>query len=238
MDHLEEGKSTLPHAGRGAFTRRFIGKGEVVVPLPLIHVANRSDYDMYDRRLFEEGGIQRDQSKGPVHQQLMLNYCFGHASSTLLLCPYANVASLINHNQTLANAKLQWSAKALRSPEWMEMPIELWAHGHFSGLALELVATRDLLPGEEVFFDYSDAWEEAWQDHLYRALQHFALLGMVGGLVGATVLTIGMDEAGPSKKSAGSASTGAPPSFTPRLGATMDAAGNTIPNLGFSFSLR
>lgn len=32
-------------------------------------------------------------------------------------------------------------------------------------LALDFVATRDILEGEELFLDYGDAWESAWQEH-------------------------------------------------------------------------
>lgn len=35
------------------------------------------------------GEEHRDISK-PIGQQLLLNYCFGHSSSSMLLCPYGH----------------------------------------------------------------------------------------------------------------------------------------------------
>jgi hypothetical protein len=33
-------------------------------------------------------------------------------------------------------------------------------------LAFEVVATRDIQPGEEIFMDYGSAWEDAWNQHV------------------------------------------------------------------------
>jgi hypothetical protein len=33
-------------------------------------------------------------------------------------------------------------------------------------LALDLIATRDIMPGEELFLDYGEAWERAWEQHV------------------------------------------------------------------------
>lgn len=35
-----------------------------------------------------------------------------------------------------------------------------------SRLAMELVAIRNINPDEEIFLDYGDEWEKAWQDHV------------------------------------------------------------------------
>ena len=69
-------------------------------------------------------------------------------------------------------------------------------------------------------------------------LQHFSLVGMVGGLATATALTIGMDEAGPSKKSATPEASSGRGSLEPRLGSAVDSAGNAVPSIGFSLSLQ
>jgi hypothetical protein len=36
----------------------------------------------------------------------------------------------------------------------------------YASLAMKLVALRDIQPHEEIFLDYGDAWELAWQQHL------------------------------------------------------------------------
>merc|ERR1740129_1719251 len=33
------------------------------------------------------------------------------------------------------------------------------------GLSLDIIATRDILPGEEIFFNYGQEWEDAWNNH-------------------------------------------------------------------------
>jgi hypothetical protein len=35
-------------------------------------------------------------------------------------------------------------------------------------LAFEVVATRDIQPGEEIFMDYGSAWENAWNQHVAK----------------------------------------------------------------------
>jgi hypothetical protein len=163
IDHVRAGKSTLPHAGRGGFSRRKIAAGDVVLPLPLIHVGNRSIYEIYagtTHGRFYGPATER----GPIHRQLLINYCLGHRESTLLLCPYSS--GLINHSQQRTNAKLRWSEKVNRKPEWFRQPLTEWSNDNHCGLTMELVATRDILEDEEIFMDYGDEWEQAWQYHL------------------------------------------------------------------------
>ena len=45
MDNIRPGLSSIPQAGRGAFANRFVSAGNVVLPLPLIHL-NRSILDV------------------------------------------------------------------------------------------------------------------------------------------------------------------------------------------------
>ena len=183
-DHLQAQPSTLPHAGRGAFTRRPIAQGETVAPVPLIHIAHRSIFDMYEtlnvthhqygypmsksdekkrrRKLF------LGQGKEPAHQQLLLNYCFGHAETDILLCPYGIGTALINHSpeHDKANVKMVWSTKHTTHPEWFDQHPRKWANHIGAGLAWEFVATRDLAAGEEVLIDYGHEWDEAWSNHV------------------------------------------------------------------------
>jgi SET domain len=161
-DHLEPGGSTIPQAGRGAFARRFLGQGEVISPLPVIQV-NRSLMDMYPTYYDQEGMIG-DRNATVRHQQLLLNYCFGHDHSEVLLCPYGMVSSLINHSRKKANAKLEWNYKLMKNPEWLEHRAEQWLSSYHAGLMLNVVATRNILPGEEVFMDYGDSWDDAWNN--------------------------------------------------------------------------
>lgn len=156
VEHLIPAPSTLPQAGQGGFAQHKIKKGEIVVPAPLLQIADREVLNMYD----DEGNV-----KG---KQLLLNYCFGHKDTSLLLCPDTN-AILINHCSTKTNecgkgpnAKFQWASWDPDTPSWLEMSVDEILQNLGRGLSIEIVALRDIEPGEEVFMDYGPEWEEAW----------------------------------------------------------------------------
>lgn len=168
MDNLVAGTSTIKQAGRGAFTRRPISQGEIISPLPLIHIHDKKVFDMYES---QEGpypfttSSKRNESK-PFHKQLMLNYCFGHEMTDILLCPYGVGTALINHSKNRTNARIVWSKKSTSHPEWINMHPSAWSKSQHAGLAFDLVATRDLEIGDEVLIDYGDQWDLAWQEHI------------------------------------------------------------------------
>jgi hypothetical protein len=82
VDNLVHKKSQLPPAGHGGFEE--IRKGELVVPVFILHIAGKDALNIYN---------ENDKHVG---QQLLLSYCLGHPESSLLLCPLTN-AILINH---------------------------------------------------------------------------------------------------------------------------------------------
>jgi hypothetical protein len=160
MDNLKEGISTTPHAGRGAFASCFIAtKDDIVSPVPLIHIANQTIFTIYDQtteivQTDDDGEIEiqlvPDQDR-PVHQQLLLNYCFGHQDSNLLLCPYGLLMSLINHDSVNPNTKIVWAkGEHMGNPEWRNQSIEVWGAEEHAGLSFDFVALQDIAPGEEV----------------------------------------------------------------------------------------
>lgn len=51
-------------------------------------------------------------------------------------------------------------------PHLLDMPLGDLEADRTAKLAFEMVATKPIKKGEEVFLDYGDAWEEAWQTHL------------------------------------------------------------------------
>ena len=166
LEHLIPKKSEIPDAGFGGFSQYGIQEGDIVVPVPVLHVTRKEVLDLYDL-----------DSSGALHQNgksLLVNYCFGHAQSTMLLCPMTG-ALLLNHCSTRTqlcgpkgpNAAVRWSSGwDPNSHEWRNKSIA--EIGEFNGriFSLEVVATRDIRKGEEIYIDYGEEWEQAWGDHL------------------------------------------------------------------------
>lgn len=167
-DHLVALDSTIPQAGKGAFARRNLTKASVVSHLPMIHITNRYLMNMFG--LVRNGkGVWTVQNRTTTRQQLLLNYCYGHNESTMLLCPYSPVTNYINHNRSLANVKLQWAQESSGNhmPRLLNASIaEIASSDATAKLAMELIATRDIQAGEEIFLDYGDDWEAAWNEHM------------------------------------------------------------------------
>jgi hypothetical protein len=176
MTNMYEGTSTIPHAGRGAFASRFIPKGTIVAPAPVIQIPDRDVFTVYAEMttdVAKSNGKKTskplpDHTK-PIHQQLLLNYCFGHRDSSLLLCPYGLLTSLINHDGRNPNTEIQWANDDhMAHPEWRNQSIEVWKLEEKAGLSFDFIALRDIEPNEEITVDYGREWSLAWQRHVKR----------------------------------------------------------------------
>ena len=164
MDNLRAGVSTITGAGRGAFATRFIPKGSIIAPCPLVHIMDKTKLLMSSNK--------NDHTNEKY--QLLLNYCFGHKKSSLLLCPTTS-ASLINHSKEGANAAYQWaqsSENQKRKMHYTMGPLEDLQTNSSSyaeqntKLSFDFIATRDIYEGEEVFIDYGEEWVNAWNTHV------------------------------------------------------------------------
>jgi hypothetical protein len=164
LDNIKVGQSQNPDVGRGAFANRFIPKGGLVAPAPLIHIPDSNVLTMYAPSGVNEKGDASPDLERPVASQLLLNYCFGHQESTLLLCPYGYLTAFINHSHDNPNTRIQWTRK-MRHPMWRHESIEEWGREKHAGLSFDFVALRDIDEGEEILIDYGEVWEEAWQAH-------------------------------------------------------------------------
>ena len=111
--------STIPDAGKGAFAEVFVREGQMIVPAPLLHIVDDAKLNTY-------------RNGTPIGKQLLLNYCFGHVHSKLLLCPQSSVA-FINHCSSRSsihcagepNAKLQWATNWDKSTkEWLDYSLD------------------------------------------------------------------------------------------------------------------
>ncbi len=163
LDNIVPGQSTNPRAGKGAIAKHFIQKGNVVAPAPVLQIT--------DLNALRMPAFHGDK------WQLLLNYCLGHEKSSLLLCPYTN-SILVNHcssrnleshpcgqDQT-PNAEYRWADWDHATDSWLTMTVDDMKRHRGKGLVLEIVATKDIPKGEEVFVDYGISWEIAWERHI------------------------------------------------------------------------
>jgi SET domain len=166
IDNIRSGESTVPHAGRGAFATRSIAAGQLVAPAPLTHFSGKAVLEMHELFQSADGNYQRATDK-VIGQQLLLNYCFSHPESSLLFFPTGALVPLINHSDE-PNAKIIWSSHSNHQKMWLTMtPQELMEEENMNiGLLIEIVATRDIAEGEEIFIDYGPAWKAAYQAHV------------------------------------------------------------------------
>ena len=166
LDNIKTGDSTIPSAGRGAFANRDMTAGAILAPVPVLPITKREAMDITRLRHISEGV-----SIPFTTRQLLLNYCYGHPKSSVLLFPYSPMVNLINHSSKRTNVKLQWSShnklhKDLSLEQLRQINSNTSAALTPGGLLLELVATRDIAEGEELLLDYSNLWEEAWKRHV------------------------------------------------------------------------
>eukprot|EP00545_Synedropsis_sp_CCMP1620_P013379 CAMPEP_0119004142 /NCGR_PEP_ID=MMETSP1176-20130426/977_1 /TAXON_ID=265551 /ORGANISM="Synedropsis recta cf, Strain CCMP1620" /LENGTH=615 /DNA_ID=CAMNT_0006955819 /DNA_START=209 /DNA_END=2056 /DNA_ORIENTATION=+ len=156
MDWIEEGQSTVQQAGRGAFARRFIPKGTRIALAPLVHIADKEAADGWNHE--------------HVKQELVRNYSFGHKDTSLLLTPHGAGVGLINHASSGANVIIQWPTELLpcHDPAYLGLPISALGNEKKPRLSLEYTVTRNVYPGEELFLNYGQEWEAAWERHIRK----------------------------------------------------------------------
>jgi len=165
LETMVPGLSRIPHAGMGGIAQNFVSKGEVIVPVPLVHIMDEDVLSIYN-----ENGEK-------IGDQLVLNYCYGHRDSTLLLCPNTN-AVLINHcgiksKDCRPNARMRWTEGwDSTSDAWRLETLSSLSKKSFRGLTMEIVAISDIFPGDEILMDYGEEWEMAWQRHLKTWIPH------------------------------------------------------------------
>lgn len=151
LDNIVAGRSTIEHAGRGAFAARNLGEGSIVAPFPILHVSASSLEQMK----------QHESGRVVIQQQLLRNYCFGHSNSSILLYPYAPIVNHINHDSN-PNVELRWSKSGV---PLLSKPLAFFQDSS-SHVLLELVALRPITEGEEIFLHYGAEWEHAWEKHV------------------------------------------------------------------------
>ena len=169
QDNLVAGVSEIEHAGRGAFAKRQIKRGEVIAPIPLVPLnSGRKTLEMveYINEDGEEVDSDEDGAVEKVKSQQLLNYMLEHPQSSVLFFPAGPLVPYINHGGKRANAKMIWSTKSWSNVKLAQrLGADLLQGLGSVDLILELVATRPIGKGEEILFDYGDSWEKAWKEH-------------------------------------------------------------------------
>lgn len=183
LDNIKPGMTK--NKGHSAVATRRLATGSVIAPLPVLVI---------DRQSLNLPLLPGQQQEDVIpRKQLLLNYCYGHEKSSVLLFPYSPVVNLINHyddlegddnndgeNNNSPNAILRWSDRMKDPDSWLALTAEQVKARHESGLLLELVATQDILPGDEIRISYGDAYAQAWKTHVaqYQALSKTEKLGL------------------------------------------------------------
>jgi hypothetical protein len=121
LDHIYVKRSGIPQAGNGAFSRRFLPKGNLAIGSPLL--AGFRENSFFNMTMSIKGTVS------PLHRSLIYNYHFGHKESTALFFPISPVIA-INHNSEAmpdgkeANARVQFSTKDKKSRYLLRRPLE------------------------------------------------------------------------------------------------------------------
>jgi len=119
LENLHYGLSSNGY-GRGGFASRFLEKGSIVAPVPVLPIPRTElrylrskewkKVNAYRRKLNKGNQQSVEKQENEIEemlppniewrQQLLLNYCLGHRNSSVLLFPYGHV-NYINHAPSL-----------------------------------------------------------------------------------------------------------------------------------------
>jgi hypothetical protein len=184
LEHLVPKKSTIKDAGLGGFAQYGVAKDDIIVPTPVLQTVHKEILTLYERNNDNNNNNKRDFIDNPdkykIGTGLLYNYCFGHTDSSMLLCPLTS-AMLINHcsvgrskqfdcgHPDGPNAVVRWSSGWDNdSIQWRNATLDEIDNKFGRILSLEVIATRDIQPNEEVFIDYGIDWENAWMKHVEK----------------------------------------------------------------------
>jgi hypothetical protein len=176
LDRLVPKPSTVPKGGMGAFAVTSLPRGSIITTSPLLVFQNYKkslDHQVWNRL------TQTYEAKQPHHRQslpLLVNYCWGHVESTILLCPYGTGVAYLNHATTAeqVNVLITWSNRTFFpyiDKNWLQTDPSSWKDDastkstRFSA-SFDYVAVKDIQVGEELFVDYGKDWEIAWKRFL------------------------------------------------------------------------
>jgi hypothetical protein len=103
---------------------------------------------------------KQDNGTTTTTDEELLNYCYGHPDTDLLLLPAMPVVNSINHSPE-PNVAI---VPTLNLDDVFTGPTEIAFGGHeLSNLDVAYVALRDIQAGDEIFIHYGEEWMRAWE---------------------------------------------------------------------------
>jgi len=162
IDHMYVKKSTVLQAGRGAFARRPIPAGDAIISAQMLPI--KGGKEVLRRRT----DVRAD-AASPTDRQQITNYVYSHPDSSVLFLP-TSLATVINHRSSSSvkkgegpNVVMRWSTNDKKTRHLLSVPPEKLLT---EVMIMDFVATRDIAVDEEIFVDYGDKWQDAWDKHV------------------------------------------------------------------------
>ena len=138
-------------AGKGLFAKKDFRKGDLVVVSPVL--------------LLPKDRIESISNSNTV----LMNYCIASPASSTVMFPFA-WGAVANHappQRANLEVELFWWNKAEES-EKISTPLSELSSRLSAQLDLGYRATRDIMRGEEMLYNYGDEWQAEWIAYLAR----------------------------------------------------------------------
>ena len=96
------------------------------------------------------------------------NYCIASPDVTNIVFFPIGLGAIANHaGSNKANMKLQWYWwNEEEKQRKMSTSAENLKDAQFAQLDIAYIARRDIFAGEELMYDYGEAWAQSWMEHL------------------------------------------------------------------------
>jgi len=173
LDMIRQGQSDVHNLG--ALATMPIAKGTIITGSPLIQTVQQR-LNKYAYVWDKETKTYKPSTSDRTDYSVLMNYCFGHHQSSILLCPYGIAVSYINHHpKRKPNVAIRWTPDhqlSQNNTAFDMTPIELAKQNPM--LAIDYIALRDIKEGEEIFIDYGKLWDTKFKQHPRQSLQVLA----------------------------------------------------------------